>query len=81
MVPILSITHQHDVDDLKKEFNDYQKSHDNHDKKVLLWDKNLILFPRKIDNKFCFLHRIFNRPLNGCYDGGCHVCFSSRPYL
>lgn len=39
-------------------FNDYQKSHDNHDKKVLLWDKNLIFFPRKINNKFCFLHRI-----------------------
>jgi predicted GH43/DUF377 family glycosyl hydrolase len=26
--------------------------------KVLLWDKNIILFPRKIDNKFVFLHRI-----------------------
>jgi beta-1,2-mannobiose phosphorylase / 1,2-beta-oligomannan phosphorylase len=24
----------------------------------LLWDKNLIFFPRKIDGKFCFLHRI-----------------------
>jgi len=28
------------------------------DKKKLLWDKNLIFFPRKIKNKFCFLHRI-----------------------
>ncbi|TRX31900.1 pesticidal protein Cry7Aa [Flavobacterium sp. ZT3R18] len=27
-------------------------------KKVLLWDKNIILFPRKIDGKFIFLHRI-----------------------
>jgi len=27
-------------------------------KKVLLWDKNLIFFPRKINNKFVFLHRI-----------------------
>lgn len=24
----------------------------------LLWDKNVIFFPRKIKNKFCFLHRI-----------------------
>ncbi len=39
-------------------FNDYQKSHERHDRKVFLWDKNLIFFPRKIDNKFCFLHRI-----------------------
>jgi predicted GH43/DUF377 family glycosyl hydrolase len=39
-------------------FNDYQKSHDRQERKVFLWDKNLIFFPRKIDNKFCFLHRI-----------------------
>jgi predicted GH43/DUF377 family glycosyl hydrolase len=39
-------------------FNDYQKSHTNQDQKVLLWDKNLIFFPRKINNQFCFLHRI-----------------------
>jgi predicted GH43/DUF377 family glycosyl hydrolase len=28
------------------------------EKKVLLWDKDVILFPRKINNKFYFLHRI-----------------------
>lgn len=39
-------------------FNDYQDNHAKHDRKVLLWDKNLIFFPRKINNKFCFLHRI-----------------------
>lgn len=39
-------------------FNDYQLSHEKQDRKVLLWDKNLIFFPRKIDGKFCFLHRI-----------------------
>ena len=27
-------------------------------KKVLMWDKNVLFFPRKIDGKFCFLHRI-----------------------
>jgi predicted GH43/DUF377 family glycosyl hydrolase len=26
--------------------------------KELLWDKNLIFFPRKINNEICFLHRI-----------------------
>lgn len=39
-------------------FNDYQKSHDKQDRTVFIWDKNLILFPRKINGKFCFLHRI-----------------------
>ena len=39
-------------------FNDYQKNHEKHDRHVFLWDKNLVFFPRKIDGKFCFLHRI-----------------------
>lgn len=26
--------------------------------KMMLWDKDVILFPRKINGKFCFLHRI-----------------------
>ncbi|TAE82770.1 MAG: pesticidal protein Cry7Aa [Bacteroidetes bacterium] len=39
-------------------FNDYQKSHEKQDRKLLLWDKNLIFFPRKINNKFCIFHRI-----------------------
>lgn len=39
-------------------FNDYQKSHEKQDRKKFLWDKNLIFFPRKIEDKFCFLHRI-----------------------
>lgn len=26
--------------------------------KVMLWDKDIIFFPRKINGKFCFLHRI-----------------------
>lgn len=32
----------------------YQKK----DKKVLLWDKNLLFFPRRINGKLCFLHRV-----------------------
>jgi predicted GH43/DUF377 family glycosyl hydrolase len=39
-------------------FNEYQKNHATHERIVFLWDKNLIFFPRKIDDKFCFLHRI-----------------------
>ncbi len=39
-------------------FNDYQKSHDQQERRVFVWDKNLIFFPRKINNKFCFFHRI-----------------------
>ncbi len=30
----------------------------NPDKKMLLWDKNVVFFPRKIKGKICFLHRI-----------------------
>lgn len=39
-------------------FNDYQINHEKHDGKMFIWDKNVVFFPRKIDNKFCFLHRI-----------------------
>lgn len=39
-------------------FNEYQKSHEIQDRKIFMWDKNLIIFPRKINNKFYFLHRI-----------------------
>ena len=28
------------------------------EKKMILWDKNVIFFPRKINNEFVFLHRI-----------------------
>ena len=31
---------------------------ENQVKKVLIWDKNVIFFPRKINNKLCFLHRV-----------------------
>ncbi len=39
-------------------FNEYQKSHERQDLKLFLWDKNLVFFPRKINNQFCFIHRI-----------------------
>lgn len=34
----------------------YQKG--DPDKKMMLWDKNVIFFPKKIDGKFVFFHRI-----------------------
>jgi len=39
-------------------YNDYQKSHEKQDRKLFLWDKNLIFFPKKIDDKIWFFHRI-----------------------
>lgn len=39
-------------------YNDRSSFFVNADKKVLLWDKNVVLFPRKINGKIYFLHRI-----------------------
>ncbi|MFM9986703.1 MAG: pesticidal protein Cry7Aa [Flavobacteriales bacterium] len=39
-------------------YNEYQKSHDKQDHTILLWDKNLLLFPRKINGTFRIIHRI-----------------------
>ncbi len=39
-------------------FNQYSKSHESQEGPIFLWDKNLIFFPRKINGKICFLHRI-----------------------
>jgi predicted GH43/DUF377 family glycosyl hydrolase len=39
-------------------FNDYQRSHNGIDKKLFLWDKNVVFFPRKLNGQFCFMHRI-----------------------
>jgi beta-1,2-mannobiose phosphorylase / 1,2-beta-oligomannan phosphorylase len=39
-------------------YNNHEGSHHREGKEILLWDKNLIFFPRKINNKLCFLHRI-----------------------
>lgn len=39
-------------------FHVHNNIQNNPDKKMLLWDKNLIFFPRKINSKLYFLHRI-----------------------
>ncbi len=41
-----------------KRYNDHQSEYEKHGRHVFLWDKNFIFFPRKIDGKFCFLHRL-----------------------
>jgi len=39
-------------------YNEHDRGLENFDKTKLLWDKNVILFPRKINGLFYFLHRI-----------------------
>jgi predicted GH43/DUF377 family glycosyl hydrolase len=41
-----------------KRFNAHLSSHEKHDRTTFMWDKNLVFFPRKIDGKINFLHRI-----------------------
>ncbi len=47
--------------DLNKKYERFQVHYStqrNPNKKLLLWDKNLIFFPRKVNGKFMFLHRV-----------------------
>jgi predicted GH43/DUF377 family glycosyl hydrolase len=39
-------------------YNEHEQMHEKLGKKILLWDKNVIFFPRKINGKLHFLHRI-----------------------
>lgn len=39
-------------------FHVHNNTRNNPNKKKLLWDKNLVFFPRTIKNKFTFIHRI-----------------------
>lgn len=39
-------------------YNLYKRISENSEQKMLLWDKNLIFFPRRIKGNLCFLHRI-----------------------
>ncbi|WP_026993828.1 glycoside hydrolase family 130 protein [Flectobacillus major] len=39
-------------------YNDPKSIHDKNDSQIFVWDKNLVFFPRKIQGKFFFLHRI-----------------------
>ncbi len=39
-------------------FNGYSKLHSHTDSKALVWDKNVVFFPRRIGGKLYFFHRI-----------------------
>nr|WP_218921450.1 pesticidal protein Cry7Aa [Haliscomenobacter hydrossis] len=39
-------------------YNEHKRDFEPPGKKAYLWDKNLIFFPRRINSKLCFLHRI-----------------------
>jgi len=39
-------------------YNEHEQMHEKLGKKVLIWDKNVIFFPRRINGKLHFLHRI-----------------------
>jgi predicted GH43/DUF377 family glycosyl hydrolase len=39
-------------------YNDHERNLESSQADVLLWDKNLIFFPRRIQGKLCFFHRI-----------------------
>jgi beta-1,2-mannobiose phosphorylase / 1,2-beta-oligomannan phosphorylase len=47
-----------DINEKYLRYNEHEQINEKLGKKVLLWDKNVILFPRKINGKFFFLHRI-----------------------
>jgi predicted GH43/DUF377 family glycosyl hydrolase len=39
-------------------YNIHRHTRENHGKKIFLWDKNVIFFPRRINGKLYFLHRV-----------------------
>jgi predicted GH43/DUF377 family glycosyl hydrolase len=39
-------------------YNEHERVNEKQGKKVLIWDKNVIFFPRKINGRLYFLHRI-----------------------
>jgi beta-1,2-mannobiose phosphorylase / 1,2-beta-oligomannan phosphorylase len=65
IVPQLTYDEFNYIAEFKNKLNDKYLRYNEHDhillnrgKKVLIWDKNLIFFPRRIKDKLYFLHRI-----------------------
>lgn len=46
------------INDKYLRYNEHERIFENQGQKVFVWDKNVIFFPRKINGKFHFLHRI-----------------------
>ncbi len=47
-----------ELNDKYLRYNEHERNFDSSQEEVLLWDKNLIFFPRRIQRMLCFLHRI-----------------------
>ncbi|MBC7863309.1 MAG: pesticidal protein Cry7Aa, partial [Bacteroidia bacterium] len=47
-----------ELNDKYLRYNDTAGVHEKQGKKIFVWDKNVIFFPRRINGKLCFLHRI-----------------------
>ncbi len=47
-----------DINEKYGRYNDHSPYHSKPNKQILLWDKNVIFFPRRINNQLYFLHRI-----------------------
>lgn len=65
MVPQITYKEFHQLSDINPSidskyfrFNQHEGIIEKDGIKILVWDKNLIFFPRKINGKFCFMHRI-----------------------
>lgn len=39
-------------------YNEHRHIKENEGRTLLLWDKNIIFFPRRVNDKLCFLHRV-----------------------
>lgn len=39
-------------------YNDNERFRNKTDREIYVWDKNVVFFPRRIDGKLCFMHRI-----------------------
>lgn len=49
---------QGDINEKYLRYNEHERVTEKQGKKIFIWDKNVILFPRKINGKFHFLHRV-----------------------
>lgn len=47
-----------DINEKYLRYNDNERFRNKADKDIYLWDKNVIFFPRRINGKLCFMHRI-----------------------
>ena len=46
------------INDKYLRYNEIRNIKENLGRKLLIWDKNVVFFPRRINGKICFLHRI-----------------------